>query len=1029
MEPERWHRVEELYHASLQVAPEERAGFLKAACGDDRGLRYEVESLLTYEESAEGFIEAPAFEVVARMMAQDKLNQSEAVQVPVGTVISHFRVLEKLGQGGMGVVYRAEDIHLGCQVALKFLPEDSRDAPSIERFKREARAASSLNHPNICHINEIDERGHFFSMELLEGQTLQSRIGGTPVPTDSLLELATQIADALDSAHTKGITHRDIKPGNIFVTSRDVAKILDFGLAKRAPTKVAAYTQPHAIPTASVMEEQLTSPGSAVGTIAYMSPEQARGEEVDSRSDLFSFGAVLYEMATGKRPFLGTTSAVVFHAILAESPVLPTSLNSKVPAELERVIDKALEKDRDTRYQSAAEMLADLKRLKRESGTDRTTGATATPVRRSEGRSRKFWKLAVSAGGLAIALVVGFFLQWRPAPALTEKDSIVLADFVNTTGDPVFDDALKQGLSVHLSQSPFLNVLSDQEVSENLTMMRRAPGDQLTSEMAKEICVRSNSRAMLAGSISHIGSQYVIGLKAVDCNSGEVLAQEQGQAAAKEGVLKTLGQESTKVRQKLGESLSTIRRFDVPLEQATTPSLDALKAFSTADIVRSEKGDRAAIPFLRRAIELDPNFALAHAVLATMYVNLQEPSLSTESMKRAYDLRGRVSEQERFYIESHYYHFVTGELEKANQVYELWAQTYPRRSVPLVPLAVSYGSMGQYENALAKTLEALRRDPGNYVASTNLIAFYANLNRLDDARAAYQKMLENKLDYPDAHAYVYGVAVVQRDAAEMGRQVAWAAGQVGIEGILLAEQADTEAFHGRLGEAREFFRRAIELAKRAEMKETAALWEMNGALLEAEFGNWQVARRDAALALALASNRDLRTLAALVLARAGDAAQAQEMSNDLARRYPVDTLVNGYWLPTIRAAIELDYNNPAEAIRLLQGAASYELAAGLYTAEWAAPLHPVYVRGEAYLLLHQGKKAVAEYQKFLDHWGAVRNLPPGGLARLGLARAHAMQGEAAKARTAYQDFLTVWKDGDPDIPILKQANAEYAKLQ
>jgi eukaryotic-like serine/threonine-protein kinase len=645
------------------------------------------------------------------------------------------------------------------------------------------------------------------------------------------------------------------------------------------------------------------------------------------------------------------------------------------------------------------------------------------------GRSRRFW-LAIPAGCLIIALAAGFFfLHSRRAPPLTEKDSIVVADFVNTTGNPVFDDTLKQGLSVQLSQSPFFNVLPDQKVSDTLKLMGRASRDRLTPEVAREVCVRSSSKVTLAGSISSLGNQYVIGLKAVSCNSGDVLAQEQVHAAAKEEVLKVLSQGTTKLRKKLGESLSSIRRFDVPLFQVTTPSLDALKALSTADIARAERGDGAAIPFLQRAIELDPNFAMAHAYLGSLYFDLQERSLSMESMKRAYDLRDRVGENERFYIESHYYNFVTGELEKANQVYEQFAQTYPRSRGHLINLGITYASMGQNEKALTATIEALRRHPESYNAYADLVAIYTNLNRLDDARATYQKMQENKLDYPEAHIYLYGVAAAQGDAEEMRRQVAWARGKVGIEDILLAEQADTEAFRGRLTEAREFSRRAIESAQRAGKREAAVLWQMNEAMREAEFGNLQMARHGVAAALAVASTRDLQTLAALILAQSGDAGKAQKMSDDLARRYPLDTLMNGYWLPTIRAAIELDHNNPAEAVHLLQGAASYELGAVLFTADWAAPLHPAYVRAEAYLRLHGGKEAAAEYQKFVDHWGAVKNFPLGALARLGLARAYAMQGDSAKAQIAYQDFLTLWKNADPDIPILKKAKAEYAKLQ
>jgi DNA-binding winged helix-turn-helix (wHTH) protein/tetratricopeptide (TPR) repeat protein len=640
------------------------------------------------------------------------------------------------------------------------------------------------------------------------------------------------------------------------------------------------------------------------------------------------------------------------------------------------------------------------------------------------------WKIAAAAVVVAIAAISTGWL-WRSKQVRpTEKDTIVLADFTNTTGDPVFDDALKQALAAGLQQSPFLNILSDQRIRETLSLMGHSPHDRLNEEAAKDLCQRVGSKAVLSGSIASLGSHYAIGLNATNCVTGDSLDREEVEAARKEDVLNALDRASMQLRRKLGESLSSIQRFDTPMDQVTTPSLEALKAWSAAIIIRSEKGDAAAIPMLRRTIELDPNFAMAHALLGTVYSNLEEPSLAEESMKKAYDLRDRVSEWERFYIESHYHHFATGELEKGNQVYQLWAQTYPQEGSALANLGMSHASLGQHGMAIAEILEALRREPDNEFAHTDLLYLYADLNRLDDARAAYQQAMARKIDNMWLHVGMYGVASVQGDAAEMGRQLAWAAGKPEIEDVFLSEQAETEGFYGRLANARAFSRRAVESAQRAEKKQAAALWQMNAALREAAFGNLDRARQETAAALALAATRDTQTLGALVLAQAGDAVQAQRITEDLAKRFPLDTLVNGYWVPTIRAAISLNRNNPAKAVELLHGAESYELGAGLATAEFAAPLHPTFVRGQGYLLLHEGKLAAAEYQKFVDHRGLVRNCTPGAaLAYLGLARAYALQHDTAKARAAYQDFLALWKDADPDIPVLKVANAEYAKLK
>ena len=638
-------------------------------------------------------------------------------------------------------------------------------------------------------------------------------------------------------------------------------------------------------------------------------------------------------------------------------------------------------------------------------------------------KTARVWGLATAALVLVGASVA--FLYLRKPLHLAEFDT-VLADFDNRTGDPVFDGTLRHALAAGLQQSPAWNIVSDQKIRDTLPLMGRSPDERLSNETARELCQRLGSDVVLSGSIASMGTHYAVGLNAVSCATGDSLDREAIEVETKEQVLHALGSEIEGLRRSLGESPSSIRRFSVPLDQVTTPSLDALKAFSNANIVRSEKGDRASLPFLNRAVELDPNFAMAHAKLATVYMNLQESSLSIASAEEAYALRERVSEPEKYYIESHYYQFVSGDLEKANQAYELWERTYPRIGTPFVQLAGIRGTMAQYEKAVTDSLEALRRDPHSYIAYTNLMGIYTHLNRFDDAKVTYQKMRVNQLEYPDVHVALYDLAASQGDAAEMRRQVIWANGKAGVEDIILARQADTEAFHGRLGEAREFSRRAIESAQHVEKRETAALWSAYAALQEAEFGNWQLARKGAAAALALAPTREVQTFATFILAYSGDSHRAEKMSDDLARLYPVDTLINGYWLPTIRATIKLTQNQPAEAIVVLQGAVPYDLAA--ISGSWTVGLLPAYVRGEAYMRLHRGKEAALEYQKFVDHRAAVKTFPMGALARLGLARAYSMQGESAKARIAYQDFLALWKDADPDIPILKDARAEYEKL-
>ncbi len=954
MTPERFQQIEELYHAARERTSEERAALLAEV---DPEVRREVESLLAQTDS--DFLNRPAVQNAPQLIGDSTLTALTA-----GACLGPYCIESKLGEGGMGEVYRAVDTRLGRAVAVKIAQKQF-----IERFEREARAISALNHPHICTLYDIGP--NYLVMELVDGETIAARLKSGPIPVRTALLYASEILAALVEAHEKSIVHRDLKPSNIMIAKSGV-KVLDFGLAK------------------SGRDETVTASGMVMGTPAYMAPEQREGKPADARSDIYSFGCVLYEMLIGAR--------VTFQ-------------RRRIPSRrVERIVSRCLEEDPVRRWQSAAE-------LKRELAGVSVTGS----------RGNRY--------ATAVASLPADYSYSHRTSKLAEKSTIVLADFTNATGDADFDSALRHILAVQLGNSARLSLLPDARVSQTLGLMGRPANAKLTPDVAAEICERTTSAAVVEGSITSLGSKYMLSLRARNCLSGEVLDQMQASAKKKEDISQALAHMAKRFGTRAGESLPLVEKEPSLPAEVTAPSLEAWRSYSAAMKASQSRAQSAEIvSLLKRAIEIDPKFAMAYAMLGRVNADLGETETAAQSVAKAFELRDSVSDRENYFITFTYHRQLTRNLELCRQTLESWTQKYPNDFFPRGFLSgfTSPGT-GHYDRAVEEGQKAIGVDPYFAIGYENMAFAYLYLNRLPEAEALLHKASERKIEVVQFSLLRYFIAFLRNDQAAMEKEMTERRVRLEAQGWFEHQEAMTLAYQGRLKDADRLSERAVLLTRQGGLVGRGAVFQGARAVWNAMLGNRAEAQRSAAAAFSLFRGRDADYGPALALALLGDSAQALKIMAELERRYPEDTSVQFSYLPVLRALVALNQNDPGKALEMTQAAEPYDLAvpgtAYFTGASFFGALYPVYVRGLAYFQLGRYGEAACEFQRILDHPGLTLNDPIGPMARLQLARALSASGDCAKSAVVYKGVLALWEDADLDVPVLKQAKSEYAALQ